>query len=59
MTPSIQPRPVELISTAALVAGLANVSVDTPVLTRLEPQSVSGDPTPGAIAAVADPLSSY
>ncbi len=56
MTPSIQPRPVELISTAALVAGLANVSVDTPVLTRLEPQSVSGDPTPGAIAAVADPL---
>lgn len=28
----------------------------SPALTRLEPQSVSGDPTPGAEAVIADPL---
>ena len=56
MTPPAQTRPVDLVMTTALSGALAAVSVDTPVLTRLEPQSVSGDPQPGAIAAVADPL---
>lgn len=56
MTPSAQIRPVEVLDGAALSAAISAISVSPPLLTRLEPQSVSGDPAPGAIAVVADPL---
>ena len=48
--------PVELVATAELSPLIATLAVSPPALTRLEPQSVSGDPEPGAVAAVADPL---
>ncbi len=48
--------PVEMVFTAPMLGALADVSTQTPALTRLEPQSVSGDPAPGATATVADPL---
>jgi hypothetical protein len=48
--------PVELVATAELSPVFATIAVRPPALTRLEPQSVSGDPAPGAVAAVADPL---
>lgn len=50
------PRPVDLIATASRTPALLSVLLRPPALTRLEPQSVSGDPGPGARAAVADPL---
>lgn len=49
-------RPVDLWSTVADAVAMASVLIRPPALTRLEPQSVSGDPAPGAVAAVADPL---
>lgn len=48
--------PVDLISSHQIGGLIAKVSVDPPAMTRLEPQSVSGDPRFGAEAAVADPL---
>ncbi|MEO7058755.1 MAG: hypothetical protein ABI083_03485 [Lapillicoccus sp.] len=56
MTPSFRITPVELVETTALSAAISAISVDPPVLTRLEPQSISGDPAPGALAVIADPL---
>lgn len=49
-------KAVDLVSTAELSSVIATIAVSPPALTRLEPQSVSGDPAPGAVAAVADPL---
>jgi hypothetical protein len=51
-----EPIPVELMATTRLSPALAAIALFPPALTRLEPQSVSGDPTPGATAVVADPL---
>jgi hypothetical protein len=51
-----EPKPVELVAVTELSPVLAAIAVAPPALTRLEPQSVSGDPAPGAVAAVADPL---
>ena len=49
-------RPVTMLVTDKMSAALAAILAIPPALTRLEPQSVSGDPSPGAEAAVADPL---
>jgi hypothetical protein len=49
-------QPVAMVSNQALDASLASLFVTEPELTRLEPQSVSGDPRHGAEAVVADPL---
>lgn len=54
MPDSIQP--VDLLTTVTETHALFSVLLRPPALTRLEPQSVSGDPAPGARAAVADPL---
>jgi hypothetical protein len=48
--------PVEMIARAELAPSLLKIFTKQPALTRLEPQSVSGDPRPGAEAVVADPL---
>lgn len=49
-------RPVELVGEVS-VSGLFNkVGILKPAMTRLEPQSVSGNPEPGAVARIADPL---
>jgi hypothetical protein len=48
--------PVEMVATKALQGSLAAIFYTEPELTRLEPQSVSGDPRHGADAVVADPL---
>lgn len=45
-----------LISTMALPSTLQAVALGQAAWTRLEPQSVSGDPTPGLEARVHDPL---
>lgn len=49
-------KPVEMMSTAPVAKSLAAICTTPPGLTRLEPQSVSGDPRHGANAAVADAL---
>lgn len=49
-------KPVELIRAVQDRFAIAGVALEPPALTRLEPQSVSGDPVHGASAAVADPL---
>jgi hypothetical protein len=49
-------QPVEMVSNKPLSGALAAIFVTEPELTRLEPQSVSGDPRHGADAVVADPL---
>lgn len=48
--------PVEMIATTKLSPALATIALFPPALTRLEPQSISGDPVHGATAVVADPL---
>ena len=53
---SFQITPVEMVSDVKFVGAIAQISLDPPTLTRLEPQSVSGDPAPGATAVMADPL---
>jgi len=53
---SNQVNPVEMVSGALFTGAIAAISMHTPALTRLEPQSVSGDPAPGATALMADPL---
>ena len=50
------PKPTEMVAARKLPAALEAIATVTPALTRLEPQSVSGDPAPGAEAVVADPL---
>ena len=49
-------RPAEMIAKKSLPENLAAICTTPPALTRLEPQSVSGDPRHGAEARVADPL---
>lgn len=49
-------QPVELVRQRALPTALDAVGLLPPAFTRLEPQSVSGDPAPGAEARVHDPL---
>ncbi len=48
--------PVEVISSAMLDGAFRAVVTKPPALTRLEPQSISGDPAPGVEARIADPL---
>lgn len=48
--------PVEMVSVKALPDAIKYISVTPPALTRLEPQTLSGDPKHGATAVVADPL---
>lgn len=48
--------PVGVITQEELAPALRAIFAKLPALTRLEPQSVSGDPGPGADALVADPL---
>jgi hypothetical protein len=48
--------PVELVAESMLSPALLAILAEPPALTRLEPQSVSGDPAPGVEARVADPL---
>ncbi|MEP6813561.1 MAG: hypothetical protein ABI990_11275 [Actinomycetota bacterium] len=45
-----------MIANTSLPEKLAAICTTPPALTRLEPQSVSGDPRPGAEARIADPL---
>jgi len=49
-------KPTEMIAVTELPAALQAIATSEPALTRLEPQSVSGDPAPGVEAVVADPL---
>jgi hypothetical protein len=49
-------KPVEMITNKSLPETLVAICTTPPALTRLEPQSVSGDPRPGAEARIADPL---
>jgi hypothetical protein len=55
MTQSSQ-QPVEMVANWTLPEALVAICTTPPALTRLEPQSVSGDPRHGAEARVADPL---
>ena len=52
---ALRPRtaspPVELVTESAFSATFSKIGLREPALTRLEPQSVSGDPEPGALAA--------
>jgi hypothetical protein len=54
--PDARATPVSMISAERISATLATVALVPPALTRLEPQSISGDPAPGASAVVADAL---
>lgn len=49
-------NPVEMVATEVLSGALAAIVMTPPALTRLEPQSLSGDPRHGADAVVADGL---
>src|SRR5438270_13752458 len=47
---------INAVSVRAISPLLAAVALTPPAWTRLEPQSVTGDPTPGLEARVHDPL---
>jgi hypothetical protein len=49
-------KPVEMLAHTVVAESLAAICTTPPALTRLEPQSVSGDPRHGADAVIADPL---
>ena len=49
-------KPVSMLATSVVAESLAAICATPPALTRLEPQSISGDPSHGADAFVADPL---
>ncbi|HWH95691.1 MAG TPA: hypothetical protein VNT03_17660 [Baekduia sp.] len=49
-------EPVALVSTELAAKEILKIASVPPALTRLEPQSVAGDPRHGAEAVVADPL---
>lgn len=49
-------KPVGMLETTLLSEAIAAIATTPPALTRLEPQSVSGDPSSGADAVVADAL---
>jgi hypothetical protein len=48
--------PVEAIGESDLAREFLSLALGDPAWTRLEPQSISGDPRPGAEARIADPL---
>jgi len=48
--------PIKMVVQQAIADSLVAICTTPPALTRLEPQSVSGDPQHGADAVVADPL---
>ena len=48
--------PVELFGSMDIPSAIGLISLAQPSMTRLEPQSVSGDPSHGADAVIADPL---
>lgn len=48
--------PVEMVAQESLTGALAAIVTTPPAMTRLEPQSVSGDPRHGAEAVLADGL---
>ena len=48
--------PVKAVQVTSVLEKIMDLFVEPPAMTRLEPQSVSGDPAPGAEARVADPL---
>lgn len=48
--------PINLIATRPINAQLQSIILQSPAWVRLEPQTVSGDPTPGIEARVHDPL---
>lgn len=48
--------PVYVVGKVPVDAAIRVLLTEPPALTRLEPQSVSGDPAPGAEAEIADPL---
>src|SRR5262245_14842313 len=54
MTDSV--TPVEMLASTRIAESFAAMCLTPPALTRLEPQSISGDPRPGADAVVADAL---
>lgn len=49
-------KPVGMVATAVVPSAIKAIATTPPALTRLEPQSVSGDPKHGAEAVIADPL---
>lgn len=49
-------KPIEMIASRGLSEAWRSIATRIPVLTRLEPQSLSGDPRHGAVAAIGDPL---
>lgn len=49
-------NPVDMVANTTLPEKLVAICTTPPALTRLEPQSVSGDPRHGAEARIADPL---
>jgi len=49
-------KPVGMLKSTLLAEAIAAIATTPPALTRLEPQSVSGDPRHGADAVVADAL---
>lgn len=49
-------QPVEMVTSVQVSQDLLKLVTTPPALTRLEPQNSSGDPRPGAEAAIADPL---
>lgn len=48
--------PVEMVAQESITGALAAIVTTPPAMTRLEPQSVSGDPRHGADAVLADAL---
>jgi hypothetical protein len=49
-------KAVDLIAELGDIPSIAAIFTREPAMTRLEPQSISGDPAPGLEARVADPL---
>jgi len=49
-------KPVSMVANRKVSEAWRAIAARLPALTRLEPQSVSGDPCHGAVAAIADPL---
>ncbi len=49
-------KPVAMLKRSVFAEAIVAIATTPPALTRLEPQSVSGDPRPGADAVVADAL---
>ena len=46
----------DFVRVREIAEALTAIALDPPAWTRLEPQSVTGDPTPGLEARIHDPL---